>query len=35
MKIILILSYDNDILKKDGDVIINLGFHPKAPKSHR
>ena len=26
------ISYDNDILKKDGDVIINLGFHPKAPE---
>ena len=26
------INYDNDILKKDGDIIINLGFHPKAPE---
>ena len=26
------ISYDNNILQEDGDVIINLGFHPKAPE---
>ena len=26
------INYDNDILKKDGDVIINLGFRPKVPE---
>lgn len=26
------INYDTDILQKDGDVIINLGFHPKAPE---
>ena len=26
------INYDTDILKKDGDIIINLGFHPKSPK---
>ena len=25
-------DYDANILQKDGDVIINLGFHPKAPE---
>jgi regulator of sigma E protease len=26
------IDYDANILQKDGDVIINLGFHPKAPE---
>ena len=26
------INYDADILQKDGDVIINLGFNPKAPE---
>ena len=26
------IDYDADILQKDGDVIINLGFNPKAPE---
>ena len=26
------INYDTDILQKDGDVIINLGFHPKVPE---
>ena len=26
------ISYDNNILQEDGDVIINLGFHPKVPE---
>ena len=26
------IDYDTNILQKDGDVIINLGFHPKAPE---
>ena len=26
------INYDNDILQKDGDIIINLGFSPKAPE---
>ena len=26
------INYDSDILQKDGDVIINLGFHPKVPE---
>jgi len=26
------INYDNDILQKDGDIIINLGFSPKVPE---
>ena len=26
------INYDNEILQKDGDIIINLGFSPKVPE---
>ncbi len=26
------INYDDNILQKDGDIIVNLGFHPKTPE---